>query len=333
MNAVLETHLPLPNRRQGKVRDIYDLPKERSGLPADAIPGGGLLIVASDRISAFDVVMPTPIKGKGQLLTDISTRWFAFISERRLAPIHLVSTSVAGITGLSDHERAMLEGRSMIAHRCRVVPIECVVRGYLDGSGWVDYQASGGVCGVRLPAGLRRGDALPEPIFTPATKEELGAHDQNISYEQACDTVGAGVMENLRATSMAIYNAAHAYAKDRGVILADTKFEFGFPLDAGGNPGKEPMLVDEVLTPDSSRYWDAALWQPGREQASFDKQYLRDYLNGLVAKGQWNKQAPGPMLPEEVVVGTRSRYEEALSRLFGAPAHTTDHPQRRRAVA
>ncbi len=313
MQAVFETHLPLPGRRQGKVRDIYELPEDRGGPP-----GGGLLIVASDRISAFDVVMPTPIVGKGGLLTDISTRWFSFIRERGLAPIHLVSTSPAGITGLTTEQVASLEGRSMIARRCRVIPIECVVRGYLDGSGWVDYQATGSVCGVALPKGLRRGDRLPEPIFTPATKEELGAHDQNIDFERACETVGRSVMERLRSVSLAIYGAAHAYAESRGVILADTKFEFGFPLDARGIPGTEPMLIDEVLTPDSSRYWDAALWQPGREQASFDKQFLREYLNGLVAQGRWNKQAPGPALPDEVVAGTRARYEEALHRLFGA---------------
>lgn len=331
MQAVFETHLPLPNRRQGKVRDIYELPEDRGGPP-----GGGLLIVASDRISAFDVVMPTPIVGKGRLLTDISTRWFGFIRERGLAPIHLVSTSAAGISGLTAEQAASLEGRSMIARRCKVVPIECVVRGYLDGSGWVDYQSSGSVCGVALPKGLRRGDRLPEPIFTPATKEEMGAHDQNIDFESACVSVGRGVMERLRATSLAIYSAAHEYAATRGVILADTKFEFGFPLDARGNAGTEPMLIDEVLTPDSSRYWDAALWSPGKEQASFDKQFLREYLNGLVAKGAWNKQSPGPSLPEDVVAGTRARYEEALTRLFGGGAGgdvVTNRTDARKAVA
>lgn len=328
MDAVFETRLPLPNRRQGKVRDIYELPEERGG-PA----GGGLLIVASDRISAFDVVMPTPIVGKGRLLTDISTRWFDFIHQRGLAPTHLVSTSVAGITGISDADRASLEGRSMIARRCRVVPIECVVRGYLDGSGWVDYQATGSVCGVALPKGLQRGDRLPSPIFTPATKEEMGAHDQNIDFERACGAVGRDVMERLRSISMGIYNAAHAYAESRGVILADTKFEFGFPFDASGRAGAEPMLIDEVLTPDSSRYWDARLWQPGKEQASFDKQFLREYLNGLVAQGKWNKQAPGPSLPGDIVSGTLARYEEAVRRLFGPTVGAPAVAAKQRAVA
>jgi phosphoribosylaminoimidazole-succinocarboxamide synthase len=327
MHAVFETRLPLPNRRQGKVRDIYELPEDRGGPP-----GGGLLIVASDRISAFDVVMPTPIAGKGRLLTDISTRWFDFIRQRALAPTHLVSTSVAGINGITEADRSSLEGRSMIARRCRVVPIECVVRGYLDGSGWVDYQATGSVCGVALPKGLRRGDRLPHPIFTPATKEEMGAHDQNIDFERACAAGGKGVMERLRAMSLGIYNAAHAYAESRGVILADTKFEFGFPLDAAGNVGAEPMLIDEVLTPDSSRYWHSALWQPGKEQASFDKQFLREYLNGLVVQGKWNKQAPGPALPDDVVAGTLARYEEAVRRLFGQTAEASAVSSNQRAV-
>lgn len=318
MDAVFETRLPLPNRRQGKVRDIYELPEDRGGPP-----GGGLLIVASDRISAFDVVMPTPIAGKGRLLTDISTRWFEFIRQRGLAPTHLVSTSVAGITGISEVNRVSLEGRSMIARRCRVVPIECVVRGYLDGSGWVDYQATGSVCGVGLPKGLRRGDRLQQPVFTPATKEEMGAHDQNIDFERACGAVGRDVMERLRTMSLEIYNAAHAYAESRGVILADTKFEFGFPLDAAGGVGGEVMLIDEVLTPDSSRYWDAARWQPGHEQASFDKQFLREYLNSLVGQGKWDKQAPGPSLPDEVMAGTLARYREALRRLFGDAAQAS----------
>lgn len=313
MHAVFETHLPYPGRRQGKVRDIYELSAE-----PETAKGAGLLIIATDRISAFDVVMPTPITGKGRLLTDISLRWFDWIRRLGLAPIHLVSTDVSALPDLTEAQRRELDGRSMLCRRCRVIPVECVVRGYLDGSGWVDYQATGAVCGVALPPGLRRGDRLPHPIFTPATKEELGTHDQNVSFDQASRIAGESVMTRLRETSLAIYNAAHEYAQSRGVILADTKFEFGFPLDASGTPGTEPMLIDEVLTPDSSRYWDAKLWKPGGEQASFDKQFLREYLNGLTAAGRWNKQAPGPVLPPEVVEGTRARYAEARDRLFGA---------------
>ncbi|MFM9959236.1 MAG: phosphoribosylaminoimidazolesuccinocarboxamide synthase [Phycisphaerales bacterium] len=321
MNAVFQSELALPSRRQGKVRDMYEVPPDR--CPAGwGLEGGGLLMVASDRISAFDVVMPTPVAGKGRLLTEISLRWFELIRQRGLARTHLTPmsiTGIAGIRGLSPSDIAMLEGRSMLVRRCRVIPIECVVRGYLDGSGWGEYQQSGSVCGVHLPSGLRRGDRLPEPIFTPATKEEGGRHDENISFDRASQLVGAAVMEPLRAISLRVYTMAHAYAAERGVILADTKFEFGFADgEREGADQAEPLLVDEVLTPDSSRYWDAAKWKPGGEQPSFDKQFLREYLNGLVAAGRWNKQAPGPSLPPEVVAGTLARYELARERLFGA---------------
>lgn len=304
LSSVMETHLPLPGRRQGKVRDVYELPPL----------GSRLLIVATDRISAFDVVMPTPVAGKGRLLTEMATLWFRFVEERGLAKTHLLSTRVEDIpasAGLSADDRSMLDGRIMIARKCRVVPIECVARGYLDGSGWVEYQQTQSVCGVRLPAGLRRGDRLPEPIFTPATKEEMGKHDENISFDRACEIVGRSVMERLRGMTLAIYGAAHEYALARGVILADTKFEFGY--DEAG----DLRLVDEVLTPDSSRYWPLETWKPGGEQVSYDKQFLREFLNGLVAKGAWNKQAPGPMLPQEVIEGTARRYREARQRLFG----------------
>jgi len=313
-DAVFETHLPFPGRKQGKVRDVYDLPG-----PAGAATGGpeSLLIVATDRISAFDVVMPTPIPGKGRLLTEMAERWFRFVEERGLARTHVVSIRVGDVPGLNASERELLRGRIMIARRCRVVPVECVARGYIDGSGWTEYQKTGAICGIRLPEGLRRGDRLPEPIFTPATKEQLGKHDENIDFDRACAIAGGEVMERLRAMTLAIYKAAHDFALTRGVILADTKFEFGFPGHTDESPDRL-ILVDEVLTPDSSRYWPLELWKPGGEQPSFDKQYLREYLNGLVAQGQWNKQAPGPQLPTSVVEGTLARYREAKALLFGA---------------
>ncbi|MDX2114290.1 MAG: phosphoribosylaminoimidazolesuccinocarboxamide synthase [Planctomycetota bacterium] len=324
--TIAETRLPLPGRRSGKVRDVYELPGAGGGA-------GRLLIVATDRISAFDVIMPTPVSGKGVLLTDVSVRWFGMIERLGLARTHLLSTDEreligAGSPALDAGAARALAGRIMIARRCRVVPVECVARGYLDGSGWGEYQASGTVCGVALPRGLVRGDRLPEPIFTPATKEEMGRHDENIDFARACGVAdewlkrqggalgsgltGAALMERLRSMTLSIYGAAHAYAAERGLILADTKFEFGFEEGAA-----EPILVDEALTPDSSRYWDAAKWKPGGEQASFDKQFLREYLNGLTARGQWNKAAPGPELPADVVEGTRGRYEEVRRRLFG----------------
>lgn len=333
---LLSTNLPLPGRRQGKVRDIYDLPPDASGTPR-------ILIIATDRISAFDVVMPSPITGKGRLLTDVSLRWFRFIEERGLARTHLLSTNTSDLIGLGSPpitaaQAAELEGRIMISRRCRVAPVECVARGYLDGSGWVEYQQTGSVCGVRLPPGLRRGDRLPEPIFTPATKEEVGTHDENIDFDRACahaaKWLGAGgdagraLMEHLRSMTLAIYRAAHDYAASRGLILADTKFEFGFPLAQGATawPASEqasraadsepPVLCDEALTPDSSRYWDAAKWNPGGEQPSFDKQFLREYLNRLTAEGRWNKQPPAPPLPPDVIEGTRARYDEVRRRLF-----------------
>jgi phosphoribosylaminoimidazole-succinocarboxamide synthase len=312
--AVFETRLPLPGRRQGKVRDVYELPPMQPG----GVPR--LLIVATDRISAFDVVMPTPIPGKGILLTAISAAWFRFIEQRGLVATHVLPGPLADAlkgVGLSREHREMLEGRTTVARRCRVVPVECVVRGYLAGSGWVEYQAHGTVCGVALPPGLRQGDRLPEAIFTPATKAEQGEHDENISFERACEIAGRGVMERLRSISLAIFGAASAHALQRGVILADTKFEFGFPLDAQGRDDGEPILVDEALTPDSSRFWPADEWRPGQEQPSFDKQYLREHLLRLVAQGQWAKQPPAPALPEEVVRNTRARYEEAARRLFG----------------
>jgi phosphoribosylaminoimidazole-succinocarboxamide synthase len=303
--AVFETHLNLPGRRQGKVRDVYELP---GGDGA-----GRVLMVATDRISAFDVVMPTPIPGKGKLLTAISAWWFEFIRARRLAPVHLLSTDVADIpeAALGREPREPLRGRIMIGRRCRVVPVECVVRGYLEGSGWKEYREAGSVCGIRLPAGLRQCERLPEPIFTPATKAPQGQHDENISFERAAEEAGEGLMRTLRERSLAIYRAAAEHALSRGIIIADTKFEFGYPDKAGG----QPVLVDEALTPDSSRFWPADSYEPGRAQKSFDKQFLREYLQGLVDGGRWNKQAPGPELPREIVEGTLAKYREAAERL------------------
>jgi phosphoribosylaminoimidazole-succinocarboxamide synthase len=303
MVALFQTEFKLPNRRQGKVRDIYDLPDNR------------LLIVATDRISAFDVVMPTPIPGKGRLLTEISTFWFRFIQERGLAATHLRSTNVSDIppAAFGNARQEDLEGRITIGAKCGVVPVECVVRGYLEGSGWKDYQATGLVCGVKLPPGMRQCERLPVPIFTPATKAPQGHHDENISFEQACEAVGRPLMDLLRDRSLAIYRAAAEFALSRGIIIADTKFEFGL---SGGSA--DPILIDEALTPDSSRFWPADSYQPGRAQRSFDKQFLREYLERLVAAGSWNKQAPGPELPDDIVRGTLEKYSEARDRLCGA---------------
>ena len=307
-SAVFDTRLPLPDRRQGKVRDIYRVPASNDA-PAR------VLIVATDRISAFDVVMPTPIPGKGRLLTQISTKWFDLIRSSRIIGDHLISTNPSDVPGLSVAERRMIDGRMMLARAARVVPIEFVVRGYLAGSGWVEYQQSQTVCDIKLPAGLRQCERLPEPIFTPATKADVG-HDENIDFERACQIAGRSLMERLRDVSIAIYQLAAKHAEARGIILADTKFEFGHALDQSGQPTDELILIDEVLTPDSSRFWPADQYAPGRDQDSFDKQYLRNYLLGLVKKGQWAKQPPGPELPADVVRNTLKRYEEARDRLF-----------------
>jgi phosphoribosylaminoimidazole-succinocarboxamide synthase len=311
-----EPGLNLPLIRRGKVRDVYKLP--------DGPEGGRLLMVASDRISAFDVVMPTPITGKGRLLTEIATWWFGFIQKHRLAETHLLSTRVADIPadalGPGGHHGATaryLEGRVTIGRECRVIPVECVVRGYLEGSGWKEYQQTGEVCGVRLPRGLRQCDRLPEPIFTPATKAAVG-HDENISFDRAAEIVGLETIAVLRDLSLAIYKAAAEHALGRGIIIADTKFEFGIAMDDLSRQGRawvQPILIDEALTPDSSRFWPADDYQPGRAQKSFDKQFLREYLEDLVAAGKWNKTPPGPDLPASVVEGTLARYREARDRL------------------
>ncbi len=306
-----EPALRLPLVRSGKVRDVYRLPQDGQG--------GRLLMVASDRISAFDVVMPTPITGKGRLLTEIAAWWFGFIEKQRLAETHLLSTSVDDIPGsaLSPGSREYLQGRVTIGRECRVVPVECVVRGYLEGSGWKEYQQTGAVCGVALPKGLRQCERLPEPIFTPATKAAVG-HDENISFERAADIVGLETIAVMRDLSLAIYKAAAAHALERGIIIADTKFEFGVPLDDVSRQGRawvQPILIDEALTPDSSRFWPAETYEPGRAQKSFDKQFLREHLEELVAAGKWNKTPPGPDLPASVVEGTLARYRAARDRL------------------
>jgi len=280
--------------RHGKVRDIYDL-------------GDEILLVATDRISAFDVVLPTGIPGKGEMLTRISGFWFEFFG--KTVPHHLMEIiEHAAPKGLHPY-LSQLRGRTMRCRKTKVVPIECVVRGYLAGSGWGDYQRTGSVCGVELPPGLKQCSRLEEPVFTPATKVDDG-HDENISFEQACELVGRDCMSLLRRRSLDLYNRAADYALGRGIIIADTKFEFG-ACDG------EFLLIDEVFTPDSSRFWPADSYEPGRDQDSFDKQYVRNYLLTLVQAGKWNKTPPGPHLPDDIVANTAAKYREALQRLTG----------------
>jgi phosphoribosylaminoimidazole-succinocarboxamide synthase len=288
---LLETRIPrLALWRRGKVRDVYDL-------------GEQLLIVATDRISAFDVVLPTPIPGKGAVLTQLSLFWFDAL--RDLVPNHVVASDVGDFGRGLESEREQLEGRSMLVEKTEPLPIECVVRGYLAGSGWKDYRATGSVCGIPLPAGLRESDRLEEPLFTPATKAETG-HDENISFEAAEQAIGARRAAEVKELSLRIYERARAHAEARGIILADTKFEFGV------RDGRL-IWIDEALTPDSSRFWPRDGYAPGRSQPSFDKQYVRDYLESL----DWDKRPPGPPLPEEVVARTREKYLEAYARLSG----------------
>ncbi|MDI6852840.1 MAG: phosphoribosylaminoimidazolesuccinocarboxamide synthase [Deltaproteobacteria bacterium] len=278
-------------RHQGKVRDIYDL-------------GDTLLLVATDRISAFDVVMADPIPDKGRILTRLSAFWFGHLAD--LTPHHLISLDVGEFPRACRPYRLTLEGRAMLVKKCRPLPVECIVRGYLSGSGWAEYKKTGAICGIELPRGLVESDRLPEPIFTPSTKAELGTHDENITFDQAAAIIGEDLARRVRELSLALYRRASQWAEPRGIILADTKFEFGL---ADG----ELLLIDEVLTPDSSRFWPKDDYQPGRPQKSYDKQYLRDYLESL----GWNKKPPPPPLPPEVIANTRAKYLEALKALTG----------------
>jgi phosphoribosylaminoimidazole-succinocarboxamide synthase len=275
--------------RRGKVRDVYDL-------------GDRLVIVATDRISAFDWVLPTGIPDKGRVLTGMTLFWLDFLK----VPNHLISTDVAQMGAAFAARKDVLAGRSMLVRKTQVVPVECVVRGYLAGSGWKEYRQQGSVCGLRLPPGLKESDALPEPIFTPATKEESG-HDQNIAFERMIEMTGQPTAEELRRLSLEVYNRARDYARGKGILIADTKFEWG------RLPSGELILIDEVLTPDSSRFWPADQYRPGGSPPSFDKQFVRDWLE---ASG-WDKNSPPPELPADVVNKTRQKYLEAYERLIG----------------
>lgn len=289
VNVVWETNLTGQKLiSRGKVRDLYEV-------------GDALLLIASDRLSAFDVVLPTPIPDKGRVLTQLSLFWFETL--RDVIPNHVI-TAKDWPGALAQHA-AVLDGRAMLCRKTKPVPIECVVRGYLVGSGWKDYQKTGAVCGIKLPAGLTESARLPEPIFTPSTKATTG-HDENISFDETVARVGRPLAEKLRDVSLELYRRGVAYAEPRGIILADTKFEFGLL-------GDELIWIDEALTPDSSRFWPAAGYQPGKAQPSFDKQYVRDYLESI----GWNKQPPGPQLPDDVVARTRAKYREAYSKLTG----------------
>ena len=292
MQALLETRLgATPLLGRGKVRDLYAI-------------DNSLLLVATDRISAFDHVLATGIPGKGKILTQISLFWFDLLSD--LVPNHLITANVDDFPADLRAYRDQLEGRSMLVRRAQMYPVECVARGYLAGSGWKEYVAGKTVCGIPLPAGLEDGSKLPEPIFTPATKSEGGAHDENISHAAVERILGSDIAHDLRRLTLAIYKRASEHAEKCGLILADTKFEFG-SLNGG------ILLADEVLTPDSSRFWEAAAWKPGGAQPSFDKQFVRDYLESI----HWNKQAPAPGLPDDVVQRTLAKYLEAFRRLTG----------------
>ncbi len=292
VTALLTTDLgTIPLLGRGKVRDLYAI-------------DDALLLVASDRISAFDHVLGSGIPGKGKILTQISLFWFDLLSD--LVPNHVITADVAKYPDALQPFRDQLKGRSMLVKRAKMFPVECVARGYLAGSGWKDYRSTGAVCGISLPTGLQDGSRLPEPLFTPATKSQDGSHDENISYPEIESRIGAREAAELRRLTLAIYAKAAAHAESCGLILADTKFEFG-------TIGDEIILADEVLTPDSSRFWDAAAWKPGGAQPSFDKQFVRDYLEAI----RWNKQAPAPSLPPDVVDRTQAKYLEAFQRLTG----------------
>ena len=284
--------------RSGKVRDLFAVDDER------------LLLVASDRLSAFDVVLPTPIPDKGRILTGLSRFWFA--ETARIVPNHLLSADPADLPpGWADEEAelAELRGRMMLCRRAKVLPVEVIVRGYVAGSGWKEYRRTGTICGIPFPAGLRESERLPEPILTPSTKAERGAHDENIGFDQMVELIGPELAEHVRDIALRVYAHAAAIAERAGILVADTKFEFGTDPRAG-----QLLLIDELLTPDSSRFWDAAAYEPGHPQPSYDKQFVRDWLETQ----SWDKTAPGPELPAEIVAGTRTRYVEAFERITGA---------------
>ena len=288
--AVIETKLDALNlTKRGKVRDIYDL-------------GDYLLMVATDRISAFDVVMPNPIPEKGKILTQISLFWFEIM--RPILPNHVISANVDDYPEICRPYSEILRGRSMLVKKAEPLPIECIVRGYISGSGWNDYQISGSVCGIKLPEGLKESDKLPEPVFTPSTKADSGLHDVNIDFEKTIEKIGKPLAEKVRKLSIEIYKKGAELAYKKGIIIADTKFEFGL-LNG------DLILIDEILTPDSSRFWPQPSYKPGGAQNSFDKQYLRDYLLSI----NWNKKPPAPSLPQNVITNTRDKYLEAFHKL------------------
>jgi phosphoribosylaminoimidazole-succinocarboxamide synthase len=288
---IFETHLPdVKLQARGKVRDIYDA-------------GEFLVIVATDRLSAFDYILPSPIPDKGRVLTQITLFWLDLL--RDVVPNHFVTANVDEYPRDFHPYRDQLEGRSMLVRRARMFDVECVARGYISGSGWKDYQRTGAICGIPLPPGLRESDRLPEPVFTPATKAQSG-HDENISFDNVSERLGRDLAERIRSLTLQLYERAAAYAESRGIIIADTKFEFGFA-------GDRLILADEVLTPDSSRFWPRASYAPGGPQPSYDKQFVRDYLESI----HWNKQPPAPVLPDEVVRKTSEKYREAYRVLTG----------------
>jgi phosphoribosylaminoimidazole-succinocarboxamide synthase len=290
---VVETHFPeLKLLKRGKVRDVYDL-------------GDFLLMVATDRLSAFDVVMPDPIPDKGIILTQISLFWFDIVQP--LVQNHVVARDVAHYPDTCRPYADVLEGRSMLIKKAQPLPIECIVRGYLSGSGWKEYSATGKICGIQLPQGLKESQKLPEPIFTPSTKAELGEHDINIDFKETAGLIGEAQAEKIRQLSVAIYKRGAELADQKGILIADTKFEFGFM-------NEDIILIDEILTPDSSRFWPKDSYRPGGSQKSYDKQYVRDYLDSL----NWDKQAPGPALPADVIFHTRQKYLDALIQLTGS---------------
>ena len=292
MPVLTTTNLPgITLRARGKVRDVYSIGEDR------------LLIIATDRISAFDYILATGIPDKGRVLTAMSLFWFDFLKD--VTPNHLISANVDEYPNELHQFRDQLEGRSMLVHRANMVDVECVARGYISGSGWKDYKRTGSICGIALPAGLRESDKLPEPIFTPATKAHTG-HDENVSFDLVASQIGLDLTNRLRDLTLAIYRKASDYAATKGIILADTKFEFGFV-------GEQLVLGDEVLTPDSSRFWPAATYAPGGAQPSYDKQFVRDYLESI----QWNKQPPAPALPDEIARHTSEKYKQAYRELTG----------------